>query len=317
MALINLGLESRKTACTNMNTTSSRSHTLLTIKLKRGNQGSPESSLQLVDLAGSERTSINADLRSERFMEARAINTSLSALGNVVAALACQGVASHVPYRDSKLTRLLQRTLDSKFDANTALIATVGPGRQSARESLSTLKFASRCMRVKRVEELPKNKSRLAESEYKAQLLRKICQLQTEQDSLIRIHQQELEEAKSCKLDEDRMFADLVSEAERNRDAFASFFSSAPRYLRGKDELVELIKERCTEPSTSLNPVELLKEDCSLFRRLIAATQPIRGAKSERCKSPDLPGHTEESWSFVLKYLLDSNERLRRESRSG
>ncbi len=76
--------------------------------------------------------------------EAKSINTSLSALGNVIAALAEQPAAGHVPYRDSKLTKILHDSLGGT--ASTALIATVGPSRSNYAETLSTLQFASRCM---------------------------------------------------------------------------------------------------------------------------------------------------------------------------
>ena len=83
-----------------------------------------------------------------RLNEAKKINASLSALGNVIAALAVSSKANkHVPYRDSKLTRLTQEALGGS--SNTVLIATIGPAPLNRQESLSTLQFASRCMQVK------------------------------------------------------------------------------------------------------------------------------------------------------------------------
>ena len=136
-----------------MNTTSSRSHTVLTINLLQRVSGDGKNSLSktvrskllMVDLAGSERVRRTVS-KGTRLSEAKSINTSLSALGNVIAALAEQN-ASHVPYRDSKLTRLLQDSLGGT--ASTALIATVGPAAVNYGETLSTLLFASRCMAVK------------------------------------------------------------------------------------------------------------------------------------------------------------------------
>jgi hypothetical protein len=125
-ALLNLGLENRALAPTLMNTTSSRSHTVLTVVVEqRGKNGDAAADganggraaglsysrtlrgkLLLVDLAGSERVRRTTS-KGARLSEAKSINTSLSALGNVIAALADHKV-SHVPFRDSKLTRLLQ-----------------------------------------------------------------------------------------------------------------------------------------------------------------------------------------------------------------
>lgn len=159
--LLNLGLENRATASTLMNATSSRSHTVLTISIEqRHTSGSAQnngnnsngayartvrSKLLMVDLAGSERVRRTVS-KGARLSEAKSINTSLSALGNVIAALADPN-SGHVPYRDSKLTRLLQDSLGGT--SSTALIATVGPAAVNYGETLSTLQFASRCLYVK------------------------------------------------------------------------------------------------------------------------------------------------------------------------
>lgn len=151
-ALINLGLENRAIAPTLMNATSSRSHIVLTINIEQKiiGEGSNysktlRSKLLMVDLAGSERVRRTIS-KGTRLSEAKSINTSLSALGNVIAALAEQ-TATHIPYRDSKLTRLLQDSLGGT--ASTALIATIGPAAVNYGETLSTLLFAQRCMAVK------------------------------------------------------------------------------------------------------------------------------------------------------------------------
>jgi hypothetical protein len=174
-ALINLGLENRAMAPTLMNTTSSRSHTVLTINIEQrplpgavpayaSNTGDVtngmamtpanrraaqfrtlRSKLLLVDLAGSERVRKTIS-KGTRLDEAKSINTSLSALGNVIAALA-ESNTSHVPYRDSKLTKILHDSLGGT--ASTALIAAVGPAPSNYAETLSTLLFATRCMAVK------------------------------------------------------------------------------------------------------------------------------------------------------------------------
>lgn len=151
-ALINLGLENRAIAPTMMNSTSSRSHTVLTINIEQRVQGDSHnytktlrSKLLMVDLAGSERVRRTVS-KGTRLSEAKSINTSLSALGNVIAALA-ESNSAHIPYRDSKLTRLLQDSLGGT--AATALIATIGPAAINYGETLSTLLFAQRCMAVK------------------------------------------------------------------------------------------------------------------------------------------------------------------------
>ncbi|KAJ8612152.1 hypothetical protein CTAYLR_002473 [Chrysophaeum taylorii] len=99
--------------------------------------------LNLVDLAGSERVRISG-ASGVRLEESKKINASLSSLGNVIAALSEK--RRHVPYRDSKLTRLLEDSLGG--NCLTTMLATVSPSRDAASETVSTLKFATRAMSV-------------------------------------------------------------------------------------------------------------------------------------------------------------------------
>ncbi|KNC26093.1 hypothetical protein FF38_05404 [Lucilia cuprina] len=117
--LLNMGNRNRVVGATLMNATSSRSHSIFTISLEQipieedsveqmpVTGGIRRGKLNLVDLAGSERQNKTGAV-GERFREATKINLSLSALGNVISALV-DGKTKHIPYRDSKLTRLLQR----------------------------------------------------------------------------------------------------------------------------------------------------------------------------------------------------------------
>jgi hypothetical protein len=101
--------------------------------------------LYLVDLAGSERVKKSRST-GDRFHEARSINSSLSALGKCIHALSETKAAQHVPFRDSKLTRLLQDSLGG--NCKTALIVTVGPSLRHLDETVSTLTFGMRAMHV-------------------------------------------------------------------------------------------------------------------------------------------------------------------------
>lgn len=103
------------------------------------------SKLNLVDLAGSERIS-KTGVSGDRLKEAQKINLSLSALGNVISALV-DGKSHHIPYRDSKLTRLLQDSLGG--NTKTVMIANCSPADYNFDETLSTLRYASRAKFIK------------------------------------------------------------------------------------------------------------------------------------------------------------------------
>uniref|UniRef100_A0A8C5IZK0 Kinesin-like protein n=1 Tax=Junco hyemalis TaxID=40217 RepID=A0A8C5IZK0_JUNHY len=160
--VMNLGSQTRSVGSTNMNEHSSRSHAIFLITIEcseRGPDGEEHirvGKLNLVDLAGSERQN-KMGAQGERPKEASKINLSLSALGNVISALV-DGRSTHIPYRDSKLTRLLQDSLGG--NAKTIMVATLGPASHSYDESLSTLRFANRAKNIKnkpRVNEDPKD----------------------------------------------------------------------------------------------------------------------------------------------------------------
>lgn len=160
--VMNIGNQSRSVGFTNMNERSSRSHAIFVITVECSEVG-PDGEdhirvgkLNMVDLAGSERQS-KTGAKGKRLKEAAKINLSLSALGNVISALV-DGKSTHIPYRDSKLTRLLQDSLGG--NAKTVMIATVGPSHRSFEESLATLRYASRAKNIKnkpRINENPKD----------------------------------------------------------------------------------------------------------------------------------------------------------------
>jgi len=134
----------RATSSTNLNEQSSRSHMILQIEVT-SNEGETnhKASLFLVDLAGSERVR-KSEVEGKAMKEAQHINKSLSALGNVMEAL--DQKSSHIPYRDSKLTYLLQNSLGG--NSRTMMIVTICPSNLSYDESTFALKFATRVRRI-------------------------------------------------------------------------------------------------------------------------------------------------------------------------
>eukprot|EP00698_Gefionella_okellyi_P020452 TRINITY_DN6417_c0_g1_i1.p1 TRINITY_DN6417_c0_g1~~TRINITY_DN6417_c0_g1_i1.p1 ORF type:complete len:712 (+),score=193.81 TRINITY_DN6417_c0_g1_i1:32-2167(+) len=159
---ITQGAKVRQVAETKMNATSSRSHSVFTIKLEQqrtdeDTQTTRRAKINLVDLAGSERAD-STGATGERLKEGAAINKSLSALGNVINALADpQKSKGHIPYRDSKLTRILQESLGG--NSITVMLTALSPADINYDETLSTLNYANRAKNIK-------NKSKVNEDEH-------------------------------------------------------------------------------------------------------------------------------------------------------
>ncbi|TQD99413.1 hypothetical protein C1H46_014983 [Malus baccata] len=165
LSFIAAGEEHRHVGSNNFNLLSSRSHTIFTLMIESSAHGDEYdgvifSQLNLIDLAGSE--SSKTETTGLRRKEGSYINKSLLTLGTVIGKLS-EGKASHVPYRDSKLTRLLQSSLGGH--GHVSLICTVTPASSSMEETHNTLKFASRAKRV----EIYASRNKLEEGQFKMQ----------------------------------------------------------------------------------------------------------------------------------------------------
>ncbi|XP_035478416.2 kinesin heavy chain-like [Scophthalmus maximus] len=148
MDVIDEGKDNRHVAVTNMNEHSSRSHSIFLINIKQENVETEKKlsgKLYLVDLAGSEKVS-KTGAEGAVLDEAKNINKSLSALGNVISALA-EGTKTHVPYRDSKMTRILQDSLGG--NCRTTIIICCSPSVYNEAETKSTLMFGQRAKTIK------------------------------------------------------------------------------------------------------------------------------------------------------------------------
>ncbi|XP_030183002.1 kinesin-like protein KIF17 isoform X2 [Lynx canadensis] len=186
--IMEAGWKNRSVGYTLMNKDSSRSHSIFTISIEiyavdeRGKDHLRAGKLNLVDLAGSERQS-KTGATGERLKEATKINLSLSALGNVISALV-DGRCKHIPYRDSKLTRLLQDSLGG--NTKTLMVACLSPADNNYDETLSTLRYANRAKNIRnkpRINEDPKD-ALLREYQQEIKKLKAILAQQMSPDNL-------------------------------------------------------------------------------------------------------------------------------------
>uniref|UniRef100_A0A8C1R2D9 Kinesin-like protein n=1 Tax=Cyprinus carpio TaxID=7962 RepID=A0A8C1R2D9_CYPCA len=148
---LELGNSARTVGSTAMNAASSRSHAIFTISLEQRRKGDKGdvmvSKLHLVDLAGSERQK-KTKAEGDRLKEGISINRGLLSLGNVISALGDESKkGTFVPYRDSKLTRLLQDSLGG--NSHTLMIACVSPADSNIEETINTLRYADRARKIK------------------------------------------------------------------------------------------------------------------------------------------------------------------------
>jgi len=151
------GVSQRTTSSTALNSVSSRSHAVLTLIVSQKMSTGIEtiSKLHLIDLAGSENVN-KSEVQGIGLSEAQTINKSLSCLGNVINSL-LEKEREHIPYRESKLTYLLQDSLGG--NSKTILIATASLSSLCYSETMSTLKFAKRAKQIKNLPKINKNES--------------------------------------------------------------------------------------------------------------------------------------------------------------
>ncbi|XP_036703145.1 kinesin-like protein KIF3A isoform X3 [Balaenoptera musculus] len=214
--IMTLGHKNRSVGATNMNEHSSRSHAIFTITIEcsekgvDGNMHVRMGKLHLVDLAGSERQG-KTGATGQRLREATKINLSLSTLGNVISALV-DGKSTHVPYRNSKLTRLLQDSLGG--NSKTMMCANIGPADYNYDETISTLRYANRAKNIK-------NKARINEDP---------------KDALLRQFQKEIEELKKKLEEGEEISGSDISGSEEDDDEEGEVGEDGEKRKRRRDQ---------------------------------------------------------------------------------
>ncbi|RID72316.1 hypothetical protein BRARA_C04213 [Brassica rapa] len=281
------GSLARATGSTNMNSQSSRSHAIFTITLEQKKISSCSSTmtedagedilcakLHLVDLAGSERAKrTGAD--GMRLKEGIHINKGLLALGNVISALGDEKKrkeGGHVPYRDSKLTRLLQDSLGG--NSKTVMIACVSPADTNAEETLNTLKYANRARNIQ-------NKAVINRDPAAAQMQRMRSQIEQLQTELLFYRGDsggfdELQILKHKVALLETSNRELQNELQERRVACEHFSKRAYDAQVEKDKLI--MKIESVRNGKSLDEIESCQdEDVGLINKYVSKIQELEG----------------------------------------
>ncbi|XP_046682025.1 kinesin-like protein KIF3B isoform X2 [Homalodisca vitripennis] len=291
------GNQNRTIGATDMNERSSRSHAIFIITVEMSDTKGPLENrvrvgkLNLVDLAGSERQN-KTNSEGKRLKEASKINLSLTALGNVISALV-DGKGQHIPYRDSKLTRLLRDSLGG--NSKTLMVANIGPASYNYDESLNTLRYASRARNIK-------NEPRVNEDPVDA-LLRKY------QEEIKRLKTQLAERAAAQKEQRHKSGKKKRSSVKMDDSVISNLSSDLSDILKDEDNILseenvskkKLANDKKNESEVEKEYVEeLMKRIQSMESKL------LRG-------STNILDHTHEQQKALEARAIEIRERKQRE----
>jgi len=285
------GRGNRAVGETKMNQGSSRSHSIFSITVEASAIGVDGQShirmgkLNLVDLAGSERQS-KTQATGDRFKEAININQSLTTLGNVISALV-DSKSTHIPYRDSKLTRLLQDSLGG--NTKTVMIANIGPADWNFDETLSTLRYAHRAKNIKNKPKINEDPKDAMLREFQEEITKLKAQLEQFQggvptgmsgpgsERIVKVQDEKKIKEMEEKLAKEKEDIRLKAEEERKKiEAQKNLAEEEKKRL-----LEDLKKQEESQKETKENQSKLLKKLKRMEEKVLIGTKAMEQAMNQ------------------------------------
>jgi kinesin family protein 3/17 len=306
------GRVNRATGATKMNPGSSRSHSIFSITVESsttdeaGEAHYKVGKLNLVDLAGSERQS-KTESTGERFVEATKINLSLTCLGSVINKLV-SGKQQYIPYRDSKLTMLLQDSLGG--NTKTVMIANVGPADYNYDETLNTLWYASRAKKIKnkpRINEDPKD-ALLRQYQEEIELMKKKLMAMGKGDLVMQISGN-TGGGKNV-INEEKQIQKALEDMENERKQFKEQSEAAINQIKEQKNKSEEEKKKLIEEIKKKNEENIIKKKEG--EELLAKYKNI---KSKMIKGDDTQKKVKEQEIEIKRQREELEIRKREEQR--
>ncbi|XP_020621415.1 kinesin-like protein KIF27 [Orbicella faveolata] len=337
MSCLDSGSAGRQVGTTNMNEHSSRSHTIFTLYIEQKPLIEEEqvddftdykyAKFHFVDLAGSERAHRTGNV-GERFKESVFINSGLLSLGNVISALAdSKKKVIHVPYRDSKVTRLLKDSLGG--NSRTLMITCLSPCAADFAENLNSLKYATRARNIRNkpiVNRDPQN-TRLAEMQNEIQALREELQRRrgssvgsggtVEDAERIKSLEDELERSRGACDTYKQLIVDALSQLKALHKAGVMSNNQANQF----DRLVKAVEQVKSRPIWTPNTarqqqadlVEHLKKELNKYKEDLSSDEEIFAEKTKEIESlKENVRKLEEEKAKLINQLQETQTRLKK-----